>query len=300
MRARQEGRDSEDFSLGSLFRGRPRVLERVLGQHLFQAAGSWVRFRRPSAAAPPAGRAAAGCRWASRCRGRPVLRQEGARLLREGAARHEDDPLGLLGRQPRQLLVELGAGHLRHHQVAQDGVEAPARGELRQRLRALVERGHLVVRAPSSRWRARPTTASSSTTSTRRRRRRLRRARRGGSPRLARAVAQAERGTRCPGPARSPRRCSPPISVTMRWQMDSPRPVPTPTGLVVKKGSKMRSCSSGGMPRPGVVDLHPHVLAPSWPRHHADLVLVAWPSGMAWAALTSRLRNTCPSRASLP
>ena len=41
-----------------------------------------------------------------------------------------------------------------------------------------------------------------------------------------------------------------PAPVMMPWQMDSPSPVPTPTGLVVKKGSKMRPSISGGMPQP--------------------------------------------------
>ena len=57
--------------------------------------------------------------------------------------------------------------------------------------------------------------------------------------------------------------------------MDSPSPVPTPTGLVVKKGSKMRSRSSGGNARPGVVDLHRAPRRPLPPGHHADLMLVA-------------------------
>ncbi len=42
----------------------------------------------------------------------------------------------------------------------------------------------------------------------------------------------------------------PPIPVTMPWQMDRPSPVPTPSGLVVKKGSKMLLRSSGSMPLP--------------------------------------------------
>jgi hypothetical protein len=42
----------------------------------------------------------------------------------------------------------------------------------------------------------------------------------------------------------------PPMDWTMEWQMASPSPVPTPTGLVVKKGSKMRCITSGLMPAP--------------------------------------------------
>ena len=36
----------------------------------------------------------------------------------------------------------------------------------------------------------------------------------------------------------------------MPWQMDSPSPVPSPTGLVVKNGSKTRESTSGAMPMP--------------------------------------------------
>jgi hypothetical protein len=82
--------------------------------------------------------------------------------------------------------------------------------------------------------------------------------------------------------------------------MDSPSPVPMPTGLVVKKGSKMRGSTSGGMPVP--VSL---TATTAWPRSSfrvAMRISLEWvrPSGMAWAALTSRLRNTWPSRVSSP
>ena len=36
----------------------------------------------------------------------------------------------------------------------------------------------------------------------------------------------------------------------MPRQMESPSPVPTPWGLVVKNGSKIRSAISGGIPLP--------------------------------------------------
>src|SRR6185437_9920417 len=45
-------------------------------------------------------------------------------------------------------------------------------------------------------------------------------------------------------------RIVPPCFSTMRAQMLRPRPVPSPFALVVKKGSKMRSAASGGMPGP--------------------------------------------------
>jgi signal transduction histidine kinase len=44
--------------------------------------------------------------------------------------------------------------------------------------------------------------------------------------------------------------------------MASPRPVPTPTGLVEKNGSKMRSRFSGGMPTP-VSRISARILPPS-------------------------------------
>ena len=47
----------------------------------------------------------------------------------------------------------------------------------------------------------------------------------------------------------------------MRWAMSSPRPVPWSTGLVVKKASKTRACSSGGDPRAVVADLDADALA---------------------------------------
>ena len=56
-----------------------------------------------------------------------------------------------------------------------------------------------------------------------------------------------------PGAVSTPIR--PPCAVTMPWQIERPMPVPTPCGLVVKKGSKIRRLTSGGMPRAVVRDL---------------------------------------------
>ena len=42
----------------------------------------------------------------------------------------------------------------------------------------------------------------------------------------------------------------PPARSATRAQTESPRPVPTPTGLVVKKGSKIRFRLASGMPTP--------------------------------------------------
>ena len=88
-----------------------------------------------------------------------------------------------------------------------------------------------------------------------------------------------------------------PAAVMMPWQMDRPSPVPRPTGLVVKNGSKMRPRSSAGCPRrcrhrPITTRLRMHR------RGDEDSGRPVRPSGMACAALIIRLRNTCASRPS--
>ena len=74
---------------------------------------------------------------------------------------------------------------------------------------------------------------------------------------------------------------------------------PTPTGLVVKNGVNSRSSTSGGMPGP--LSEISTITAP--PRSVVVVIrisfLSALPSTMAWAALTIRFRNTCPSLDSL-
>ncbi len=88
-------------------------------------------------------------------------------------------------------------------------------------------------------------------------------------------------------------RVPPCFSVTSVRAMVNPRPVPLPTGLVVKKGLKIRSRASTGMPTP--VSLMPITIWPSaWEVRTvitpgAPVLSAAW---MAWAALTRRLRNT--------
>ncbi len=67
-----------------------------------------------------------------------------------------------------------------------------------------------------------------------------------GAPASAMRQRHAELASvRAPTRSRSRRRCG----ATSRRTMSRPRPVPLPTGLVVKKGSKMRSRISAGMPR---------------------------------------------------
>jgi len=53
-----------------------------------------------------------------------------------------------------------------------------------------------------------------------------------------------------PLPGLDSRSSSPPKERTMLCEMDSARPVPFPTGLVVKNGSNTRFWSSGAMPGP--------------------------------------------------
>ena len=78
-----------------------------------------------------------------------TLLEELGGLPREGAAGEEDHPGGLRRGLRQQPLVELHAGHLRHHQVAEDGVEAPG-GEQRQGLGRAADAGHPVRRRPAS------------------------------------------------------------------------------------------------------------------------------------------------------
>jgi hypothetical protein len=40
------------------------------------------------------------------------------------------------------------------------------------------------------------------------------------------------------------------LLTTIRQEMSRPSPVPSPTGFVVKNGSKMRVWTSGGIPSP--------------------------------------------------
>ncbi len=86
----------------------------------------------------------------------------------------------------------------------------------------------------------------------------------------------------------------------MLREMESPSPVPTPTGLVVKNGLKMRPCSTSGMPQPVSDTSTATRSAPAaWTETRISFRSEA-PSAMEWAALTSRLRKTCERRTSLP
>ena len=58
-----------------------------------------------------------------------------------------------------------------------------------------------------------------------------------------------------PPPGRLSTTISPPSARTMPWQIESPSPVPTPWGFVVKNGSKIRSRDLGRDPAAGVAHL---------------------------------------------
>ncbi len=160
---------------------------------------------------------------------------------------------GAISRQPG---VQLHPGHVRHHEVAQHEIEAatpPPRARRARRGRSCASRR----RAAEARIRrtARPIRASSSTT-------RMRPRGAGGSTAAswtgAGGSAEGRAGGRRtlkmdPLPGAESTWISPPRPLTMPWQIESPSPVPTPTGFVVKKGSKMRGSTSGAMPLPRVV-----------------------------------------------
>ena len=137
------------------------------------------------------------------------------------------------------------AVHLRHAHVGHDDVEAAAATSNSQRARAAVRRtsspsGRAGRAAAPAGHRARG--LSSSTNSTR------------IMPRRAFGGRRSAGGSRTPCPAptsarsrRAGRACR---STMMELAIASPWPVPLPTSLVVKNGSKMRSRFSCGIPQP--------------------------------------------------
>src|ERR1035441_8079491 len=77
----------------------------------------------------------------------------------------------------------------------------------------------------------------------------------------------------------------------MELQIDSPRPVPFPSGALVKKGSKILSRSSWEIPTPVSVTRTNTSLAARWAK-----MFTVPPFGMAFIALSNRLMNTCSRR----
>ena len=91
-----------------------------------------------------------------------------------------------------------------------------------------------------------------------------------------------------PTPTRLVTSIRPPCAATMLSLTASPSPVPRPTPRVVKKGSKMRSRISGGMPRP-VSRTSPN----TWPSETPVCRVRVPPPGIACRAFSTRLRNSC-------
>ena len=84
----------------------------------------------------------------------------------------------------------------------------------------------------------------------------------------------------------------PSCSRTMPSEIESPRPVPEPVGLVVKKGLKIRSIRFAGIPPP-VSSISMRMVSPL--RRVRTVRRWWWPSrcSIACSALVMRLRNTC-------
>src|SRR5215469_17629324 len=99
---------------------------------------------------------------------------------------------------------------------------------------------------------------------------------------------------RVPRPTKLSAASVPPcFSTTIERAIARPCPVPLPTSLVVKKGSKIRSRFSGGMPQPlssNAISIH---RSPCVVQMRISPVLASRPAAsMACAALTMRLRKT--------
>jgi len=77
----------------------------------------------------------------------------------------------------------------------------------------------------------------------------------------------------------------------MPWLMESPRPVPSPSALVVKKGSNTCAASASDMPGPSSAT---SMATPSSHRRARTTTVPGRPvEAIAWAALLIRLTNTC-------
>jgi hypothetical protein len=63
----------------------------------------------------------------------------------ERSAGHENHSLGLLRHRSRQLVVDIHAHQVGHHQVAQDRIEAFAGGKASQRFAGTTEDRHVVL-----------------------------------------------------------------------------------------------------------------------------------------------------------
>ena len=179
------------------------------------------------------------------------------------------------GSSRRIAVVELHAGDLRHHQIAQDHVEALARARAGRAPRAPSVTAVDVVVGARKRRIAWPSdrlvvddqhraARAAEPTSVGMRSRDRRRHRRG-------ATGSATRNS-VPLPSSLSNVISPPSAVTIRCQIARPSPVPTPIGLVVKNGVNIRGLDLGRHAGAGVGDLDDDAAAGVERGRDADLV----------------------------
>ncbi len=80
----------------------------------------------------------------------------------------------------------------------------------------------------------------------------------------------------------------PPCASAMPRLTESPRPVPPLSRFVVKNGSKIRDCSSSGMPAPVS-----ETVASTPSASQRTSIFTEPPPCIAWRAFASRLRKIC-------
>src|SRR5213079_1818011 len=84
----------------------------------------------------------------------------------------------------------------------------------------------------------------------------------------------------------------PPCSLTIPYVMDRPRPVPFPTSLVVKNGSKILCSRPGGIPGPESANATSTAAGPT---ELEMRIALRGESATASRAFVNRLMNTCSS-----
>src|SRR5207237_6267664 len=89
----------------------------------------------------------------------------------------------------------------------------------------------------------------------------------------------------------------PPCSLMIPYVMDRPRPVPLPTSLVVKNGSKIRGSSPGGIPAPVSVNATSTIADPTEPEMR---IALRGESATASRPFVNRLMKTCSSWIGFP
>src|SRR5436190_1207703 len=89
----------------------------------------------------------------------------------------------------------------------------------------------------------------------------------------------------------------PPCSLTIPYVLDKPRPVPFPTSLVVKNGSKIRRSSPDGIPCPVSTNA---ISTAAEPTEAEMRIVLRSESATASRAFVNRLMNTCSSWMGLP